>query len=101
MIPPLYTPLVSKLIAKCLHKFTKLAQDSKPFPVHIDQCLGKEVIPMQAPETMTRADAAVTDEREGDVNLWLDSVGAAAQQLGIVLTLAIAAHFAGSLLFGR
>ena len=56
---------------------------------------------MQAPETMTRADAAVTDEREGDVNLWLDSVGAAAQQLGIVLTLAIAAHFAGSLLFGR
>ena len=56
---------------------------------------------MQVPESIIRADATVTDEREGGVNLWLDSVGAAAQQLGIVLTLAIAAHFAGSLLFGR
>jgi len=101
MIPPLYTSLVSKLIAKCLHKFTKLAQEPKPFPVHIEHCLGKEVIPMQVPESIIRADATVTDEREGGVNLWLDSVGAAAQQLGIVLTLAIAAHFAGSLLFGR
>jgi hypothetical protein len=60
---------------------------------------------MQASETITRADSTATEGRDGMVdgvvNLWADSVGAAARQLGVVLTLAIAVHLAGSLLFGR
>jgi hypothetical protein len=60
---------------------------------------------MQASDTITRAESTATEGRDGTadgmVNLWADSVGAAARQLGVVLTLAIAVHLAGSLLFGR
>ena len=55
---------------------------------------------MRAPETMFLADARVMDGAEGGVNLWADSVGEAAGQLGVVLTLAIVIHLAGSLLLG-
>ena len=55
---------------------------------------------MRASETMCQADVTVKDGAEGKVNLWSDSVGEAVGQLGVVLTLAIAAHLAGSLLFG-
>ncbi|HEY5283485.1 MAG TPA: hypothetical protein VIM14_11915 [Polyangia bacterium] len=47
-----------------------------------------------------RADATTTNGGETPVNLWADSVGEAAKQLGIVLTLGIAAHLASSLLSG-
>jgi hypothetical protein len=47
-----------------------------------------------------RADATATNGGETPVNLWADSVGEAAKQLGIVLTLGIAAHLASSLLSG-
>jgi hypothetical protein len=56
---------------------------------------------MQASETITRTESTARDGRDGRVNLWDDSVGAAVGQLGVVLTLAIAVHLAGSLLFGR
>jgi len=55
---------------------------------------------MQASETITRAELTAQDGREGMVNLWADSVGEAVGQLGVVLTLAIAAHLASNLLFG-
>jgi hypothetical protein len=92
--------LVSKVIAKRLHKFTKLTQDSKPSLGQIDWCLGKEVKQMPATETVFQADANTTDGADGGVNLWADSVGAAAKQLGVVLTLGIAVHLASNLLFG-
>jgi hypothetical protein len=56
---------------------------------------------MQASATTTRAQSTATEGRDGGVNLWADSVGAAVGQLGVVLTLAMAVHLAGSLLFGR
>jgi hypothetical protein len=56
---------------------------------------------MQASETIAQAESTATDAGDGMVHLWADSVGAAARQLGVVLTLAIAVHLAGSLLFGR
>ena len=65
------------------------------------QCLGKEARKMQASETIARAESTATDAGDGRVHLWADSVGAAVGQLGVVLTLAIAVHLAGSLLFGR
>ncbi|HEX7500352.1 MAG TPA: hypothetical protein VF524_08600 [Polyangia bacterium] len=55
---------------------------------------------MPATETTFQADANTTDGADGRVNLWADSVGAAAKQLGVVLTLGIAVHLASSLLFG-
>ena len=55
---------------------------------------------MLAPETFMPADATTTNGGETRVNLWADSVGEAVGQLGVVLTLAIAAHFASNLLFG-
>ena len=55
---------------------------------------------MQASETMVRAESTGTEGAEGRVNLWADSVGEAAGQLGVVLILAIAAHLASNLLFG-
>ena len=55
---------------------------------------------MLAPETMIRADATAPNRGDTTVNLWADSVGEAARQLGIVLTLGIAAHLASSLLSG-
>lgn len=55
---------------------------------------------MQASETITRAESAATEGGDGAVNLWADSVGAAAKQLGVVLTLGIAVHLASNLLFG-
>ena len=55
---------------------------------------------MRVPRTFVRADSEAASGREGSVNLW-DSFGAAATQLGFVLTLAIAAHYASSLLLGR
>jgi hypothetical protein len=88
------------MIADCLHKFTKLTQDSKPRLGQIGQCLGKEANQMQASETITRADSKARDGGDGDVNLWADSVGEAVGQLGVVLTLAIVAHLASNLLFG-
>jgi hypothetical protein len=56
---------------------------------------------MRAPETFMRTDSEAVSGRDGPVNLWADSFGAAAAQLGLVLTLAIAAHYASSLLIGR
>jgi hypothetical protein len=55
---------------------------------------------MQASETMARAESAGTEGAEGRVNLWADSVGEAVGRLGLVLTLGIAIHLAGNLLFG-
>ena len=55
---------------------------------------------MRAPETFIRADSTATDGSDGMVNLWADSVGEAAKQLGVVLTLAIAVHLASNLLSG-
>jgi len=55
---------------------------------------------MLAPETFMPADATTTNGGDTRVNLWADSVGEAAKQLGIVLTLGIAAHLASSLLSG-
>ena len=55
---------------------------------------------MLAPEMFIRADATPANGSETMVNLWADSVGEAAKQLGIVLTLGIAAHLASSLLSG-
>jgi len=54
---------------------------------------------MQASETLVRAETTGTDGAEGRVNLWADSVGEAAKQLGVVLTLGIAFHLASNLLF--
>jgi hypothetical protein len=56
---------------------------------------------MQASETITRAESTAMEGGDGMVHLWADSVGAAAKQLGVVLTLAIAVHLASNLLFGR
>jgi hypothetical protein len=56
---------------------------------------------MPATEIFFRADAHATDRADGGVNLWADSVGAAARQLGVVLTLGIAVRLASNLLFGR
>lgn len=55
---------------------------------------------MQVSETMVRAEATGTGGADGRVKLWTDSVGSAAKQLGIVLTLGIAVHLASNLLFG-
>ncbi len=55
---------------------------------------------MPATEILSRADVSATDGADGRVNLWADSVGAAAKQLGVVLTLGIAVHLASNLLFG-
>jgi hypothetical protein len=55
---------------------------------------------MPATETIFRADWNTTDGADVGVNLWVDSVGAAAKQLGVVLTLGIAVHLASNLLFG-
>jgi hypothetical protein len=55
---------------------------------------------MQASETMARAELTGAEGAEGRVNLWADSVGEAMGQLGLVLTLGIAIHLAGNLLFG-
>jgi hypothetical protein len=49
---------------------------------------------------MSIADATPTHGSETRVDLWADSVGEAAKQLGIILTLGIAAHLANSLLSG-
>ncbi len=56
---------------------------------------------MPATEIFFRADANATDGADGRVKLWADSVGAAATQLGVILTLGIAVHLASNLLFGR
>jgi hypothetical protein len=56
---------------------------------------------MQASEAITLAESTATENRDGMVNLWADSVGAAVGQLGVVLTLAIAVHLASSVLLGR
>jgi len=55
---------------------------------------------MQASETTVRAESLTHEGNEGKVNLWADSVGEAVGQLGVVLTLAVAAHLASNLLFG-
>jgi len=55
---------------------------------------------MPTTETIFRADDSATEGSDGRVNLWADSVGAAAKQLGVVLTLGIAVHLASNLLFG-
>jgi len=55
---------------------------------------------MLAPETFMGADASATNRGDTQVDLWADSVGAAAKQFGIVLTLGIAAHLASNLLSG-
>lgn len=56
---------------------------------------------MRAPETFIRAESGESDGSDGRVNLWSDSVGATAKQLGFVLTLGIVGQLASSLLFGN
>jgi hypothetical protein len=51
---------------------------------------------MQANETIFEAETSGAAGAE--VDLWADSVGAAVRQLGLVVTLAIVAHVASSLL---
>jgi hypothetical protein len=55
---------------------------------------------MLMPKTAYKAEVMPTPGSEGRVNLWADSVGEAVGQLGIIVTLAIVAHFASTLLYG-
>jgi hypothetical protein len=45
-------------------------------------------------------DWTIRDGTDGEVNLWEDSVGSAARQVGVIVILAIAVHLATSLAFG-
>jgi hypothetical protein len=56
---------------------------------------------MQVPWTFIHADSVEVGEEDERVAPWKDALGVAAVQLGVVLTLAIAVHFACNLLFGR
>ena len=53
---------------------------------------------MRAPEHALPAERPGGEPPEGRVNLWADTVGEAAAQLGVLLVLAFAAHLANSLL---
>jgi hypothetical protein len=55
---------------------------------------------MLMPKTAYKAEVMPTPVSDGRVNLWADSVGEAVGQLGLIVTLAIAAHVASSLLYG-
>jgi hypothetical protein len=55
---------------------------------------------MLVPKTINEAEVMSTLGGEGRVNLWADSVGEAVGQLGLIVTLAIAARVATSLLYG-
>ena len=55
---------------------------------------------MRESELLMRGESATVDGRDGAVNLWADSVGAAATQLGLIVTFAIVAQLAGKLLSG-
>ncbi len=62
---------------------------------------------MQGPESVVGAVGAVGTEwstgesADGEVNLWADTVGTAARQLGAIVALAIAVHLAASLVLGK
>jgi hypothetical protein len=56
---------------------------------------------MRAPERIPDAAAMGKEASDGRVDLWADSVGVAARQIGILLSVAMAAHFASSLLLGQ
>jgi hypothetical protein len=53
---------------------------------------------MRAPWDALPAEPTAADATERGVNLWADSVGVAAKQLGVLLAIAIAAHLASSLM---
>jgi hypothetical protein len=55
---------------------------------------------MQGLKTVVGMDWSTGDGIDGEVNLWADSVGSAARQLGVIVVLAIAVHLATSLVLG-
>jgi len=55
---------------------------------------------MQGQRTVVGMDWSTGDGSDGEVNLWADSVGSAARQLGVIVVLAIAVHLATSFVLG-
>ncbi len=56
--------------------------------------------PMRRPVNIARAETGGADGSEERANLWMDSVGEAAMQLGVIVAAIVVVHFASSLLFG-
>jgi hypothetical protein len=55
---------------------------------------------MRGPVNIARAETGGADGSEERANLWMDSVGEAAMQLGVIVAAIVVVHFASSLLFG-
>ncbi len=82
-------------------EFTNLIQDPKPIGEH-NHLKRKEVDDtMRGPLDTMPAGTGNSEVREEQVNVWSDSVGAAARQLGVLVAVVFAARLASHLLFGN
>ncbi len=55
---------------------------------------------MRGPVNIARAETGRAEGSEERVDLWMDSIGEAASQLGVIVAVLVAVRFASSLLFG-